>query len=243
MSIVSPSITLALPTNVDSALALGGADMASSATNKNSRISAPLLAKEKWLGLQPLLLTGYKLTALLVVTGSAATPKRSESLWMSRVKLSLRRRVWSEALLNRAEALLTAQAHTLDGIFNYLARKAFNADYLNQYETYLRLGLKVQSQCRATLETLAAIKNPKPIAFVQQANIAHGPQQVNNERVQETPRARETEKQPNKLLEDRNDQLLDTGAQGAAGLANPALERPSENVRGGARYEAYGKAY
>src|SRR5687767_2664582 len=39
--------------------------------------------------------------------------------------------------LNRVEALLTAQAHTLDGIFNYLARKAIHADYLNQYETYL----------------------------------------------------------------------------------------------------------
>jgi hypothetical protein len=36
--------------------------------------------------------------------------------------------------------------------------------------TYLRLGLKAQSQCRATLETLAAIKNPRPVAFVQQAN-------------------------------------------------------------------------
>jgi hypothetical protein len=52
----------------------------------------------------------------------------------------------SKGDLNRAEALLTAQAHTLDGIFNYLARKAMHADYLNQYETYLRLGLKAQSQ-------------------------------------------------------------------------------------------------
>jgi hypothetical protein len=37
------------------------------------------------------------------------------------------------------------------------------------------LALKAQSQCRATLETLAAIKNPQPVAFVRQANIAHGP--------------------------------------------------------------------
>jgi hypothetical protein len=46
-------------------------------------------------------------------------------------------------------------------------------------ETYLRLALKAQSQCRATLETLAAIRNPQPVAFVRQANIAHGPQQLN----------------------------------------------------------------
>jgi hypothetical protein len=132
----------------------------------------------------------------------------------------------SKGDLNRAEALLTAQAHTLDAIFNFLARKAMHADYLNQYETYLRLGLKAQSQCRATLETLAALKNPKPVAFVQQANIAHGPQQVNNDATRPTqaPRARETEKQPNKLLETRNDERLDTGAQGATGFSNPALE-------------------
>ena len=29
-------------------------------------------------------------------------------------------------------------------------------------------------------ETLAVIKNPQPVAFVRQANIANGPQQVNN---------------------------------------------------------------
>jgi hypothetical protein len=132
----------------------------------------------------------------------------------------------SKGDLNRAEALLTAQAHTLDAIFNHLARKALHADYLSQYETYLRLGLKAQSQCRATLETLAAIKNPRPVAFVQQANIAHGPQQVNNEAAQpsQASRARETEKQPNKLLEKRNDERLDTGAQGAASLTDPTLE-------------------
>jgi len=39
--------------------------------------------------------------------------------------------------------------------------------------------LKAQSQCRATLEALAAIKNP-PIVYARQANIAAGPQQVNN---------------------------------------------------------------
>jgi hypothetical protein len=120
--------------------------------------------------------------------------------------------------------LLTAQAHTLDGIFNHLARKALRCEYLNQYEAYLRLGLKAQSQCRATLETLAAIKSPKPVAFVQQANIAHGPQQVNNAEPDQVSRARETEKQPNKLLEARNDERLDAGAQGATGLFNPELE-------------------
>lgn len=34
---------------------------------------------------------------------------------------------------------------------------------------------KAQSQCRATLETLAAIKNP-PVIYAKQANISNGPQ-------------------------------------------------------------------
>lgn len=63
--------------------------------------------------------------------------------------------------LSRAEAILTAQAHTLDAIFHSFARRAQRAEYINQLETNMRLALKAQSQCRSTLETLAAIKNPK----------------------------------------------------------------------------------
>ena len=51
----------------------------------------------------------------------------------------------------------------------------------------MRLSLKAQGQCRATLETLAVIKNP-PV-FAHQANIAHGPQQVNNTRPTAKPSA------------------------------------------------------
>jgi hypothetical protein len=36
----------------------------------------------------------------------------------------------------------------------------------------------VQSQCLATLATLLAIKHPGSVAFVNQANIAQGPQQI-----------------------------------------------------------------
>ena len=84
--------------------------------------------------------------------------------------------------LGRAVAMLVTQAHTLDAIFHNLARRsALNmGEYMGAAETYMRLAQKAQSQCRATLETLWTMKNPSPIAFVKQANIAHGPQQVNN---------------------------------------------------------------
>ncbi len=81
--------------------------------------------------------------------------------------------------MKRAEAMLVSQAHTLDTIFNNLMRSAKNQSQLLQYETHMRLALKAQTQCRATLESLAKIKNP-PIVYAKQANFANGPQQVNN---------------------------------------------------------------
>src|SRR5450759_3124490 len=81
--------------------------------------------------------------------------------------------------LTRTEGMLISQAHTLDELFNSLARRAHGQEHLLQYETHFRLALKAQSQCRTTLETLALIKNPKAVAFFRQANIA-AQMQVNN---------------------------------------------------------------
>ena len=80
--------------------------------------------------------------------------------------------------LSAVETTLTAQATALNTIFAELSRRAAlnMGEYLPAMETYLRLALKAQAQCRATLQTLAEIKNPRPVAFVKQANIANGPQ-------------------------------------------------------------------
>lgn len=116
--------------------------------------------------------------------------------------------------LEAAEEMLLAQAHTLQALFHELARRAgMNmGEYINAAETYMRLALKAQSQCRATLETLATIKNPPPVTFVRQANVAHGPQQINNvPQPSQDPasRARESENPQNKLLEQQNGERLD----------------------------------
>jgi hypothetical protein len=84
--------------------------------------------------------------------------------------------------LRGAETMLVAQAGALNAMFHELARRsALNmGEHLGAMETYMRLAMKAQTQCRATLETLAAIKNP-PVVFAKQANINHGgQQQVNN---------------------------------------------------------------
>ena len=123
--------------------------------------------------------------------------------------------------LSRAEGMLVAQAHTLDELFNNLARRAASnvGEYINAAETYFRLALKAQSQCRATLETLAFIKNPAPVAFVRQANIAAGPQQVNNTTMpaNEPSRAREMESEQSKLSGVGSELLQDGRASAATG--------------------------
>jgi hypothetical protein len=92
--------------------------------------------------------------------------------------------------LSCAEMTLAAQGNTLDLIFNSLACKAAKSERLNHFDTYMRLALKAQSQCRTTCETLNEIKNPRSMAFIKQQNIGLN-QQVNNDA---TPRAREINK-------------------------------------------------
>ena len=139
--------------------------------------------------------------------------------------------------LSRGEAMLVSQAHTLDAIFHTCARRAASnmGEHLPAAETYLRLAFKAQSQCRMTWETLAEIKNPRTVAFVHQANMTTGPQQINNGTVPEQrSRARETVNEPNKLLEATYGERLDPGTAGTAGGANThlatvgAIHRPKD---------------
>jgi hypothetical protein len=123
--------------------------------------------------------------------------------------------------LHRCEAMLFTQAHTLQSIFMNLSRRAAlnMGEHMGAMETYMRLALKAQSQCVRTLEVLGALKNPPNVAFVNQANIAHGPQQINNG--MPSP-AREIEKAPNELLEAHpSEQLRETLAVPSGPAAVP----------------------
>lgn len=130
--------------------------------------------------------------------------------------------------LKDAETLLTAQAFALDTIFMSLAHRAqLNmGEYLDAADRYMRLALKAQGQCRATLETLANIKNP-PVVVARQANIAHGPQQVNNGAVPIAHAgAGNLKSAQNELLEDKSHETerMDIKAPCAAGQGDPAME-------------------
>ena len=120
--------------------------------------------------------------------------------------------------LSRAEEMLSAQAHTLDAIFNQLPGRAVNAEYLPQLETFLKLALRAQSQARATWEAVSAIQNPPLAGYIEQANIAGGHQQINN-----GSRARETESAPTQLLEQVDGNRLESGTAGAGSAVDPTV--------------------
>ena len=135
-----------------------------------------------------------------------------------------RARAVSGGDLRYVEAMLLSQAATLGTIFVSLARRAASQEYLEQFRTSLSLALKAQAQCRATLETLAQIKNP-PIVYARQANVTTGPQQVNNGN---PSRTREIETEQTQQSGGTHELLPDARASGIASGANPSLEALGE---------------
>jgi hypothetical protein len=97
------------------------------------------------------------------------------------------------------EYMLTSQAIALDSIFNRLAvqAQASIGKHPKVVDTYLRLALKAQSQCRATAEALTALKSPRQ--YINQTNVA-GAMQIN--------------------MESSN---VDRGAEGKDAASNPAV--------------------
>jgi hypothetical protein len=112
--------------------------------------------------------------------------------------------------LQTMEAMLVSQATALQTIFTDLARKAQAQTYQKQFEVYLGLALKAQAQSRATISALVDLKYPRQATFVKQANIAHGPQQVNNVDMPSdavASRGKKQKTEQNKLLEDDDGRL------------------------------------
>lgn len=143
-----------------------------------------------------------------------------------------------------AEAMLISQATALQSLFVKLTETGLKTGMLRQQETALRLALKAQSQCRATLETLSNIKNP-PIVYAKQANVTTGPQQINNSLTVAASGtdagAPQKKNHKNKLKEigHGQEQWLDAGTPGTTGSAHPrakamaAINRPTNHGRKG----------
>lgn len=80
--------------------------------------------------------------------------------------------------LSAVEQMLLHQAVALQTMFMDLALRAKGQQELPAMQALMQLALKAQSGSRATLQTLAELKNPRPV-FVRQTNVAQT-QQVNN---------------------------------------------------------------
>ena len=128
--------------------------------------------------------------------------------------------------LSHADAMLINQASALQALFVRLSEKAMEQSHMPNLEGFMRMALRAQSQCRATLETLAAIKNP-PIVYARQANVTTGPQQINNGTAAPS-RAREIETEQTQLSGRTHELLPDTRTSRDASRVNPALETLGE---------------
>ena len=179
-------------------------------------------------GTADLIVEGVALNALAVKTWVAPLIKGSNETDIDVTSLVLALddtvgRVHGGSLVD-AEALLVSQAVVLNAIFVHLAQLGKQATLLDHYEKHMRLAFKAQGQCRATLETLAVLKNP-PV-FARQANISNGPQQVNNGPIVNAAptRAAIQESEPNILLEGTVDgERVDGRTQGTTGKSNSAM--------------------
>lgn len=128
--------------------------------------------------------------------------------------------------LGHAEAMLINQASALQAVFVRLSERAMEQTHMPNLEGFMRMALRAQSQCRATLETLAAIKNP-PIVYAKQANFAAGHQQVNNG-IPAPTQAREIETEQSQLSGGTHELLPDTRASRSASRADSTLEALGE---------------
>lgn len=123
--------------------------------------------------------------------------------------------------MSAVEAMLFAQATALQAIFVDLATRAQRQERLPVMQAQLTMALKAQAQCRATLEALAEVKNPRHPTFVRQQNVAQ--QQVVSNAGITCPHGH-IEYQANKLITESRHAALDARGTGAAGNAGSELE-------------------
>ncbi len=171
-----------------------------------------------------------ELAALRVLRGADSKGDTGE-LWnnLDEPSLTDELRAQAEAVnrgeMNHIEAMLINQATGLQNLFARLVGRGMGCDQAPAFEANMRIALRAQSQCRATLETLAAIKNP-PVVFAKQANINHGNgnQQVNNGTPAPATHAGKNINQQNELLEvQHGSETVDTRTTGATIGKNPAM--------------------
>ncbi len=150
-----------------------------------------------------------------------------------------------EGDLTDLEAMLTAQAVALQGVFVAMITRAKKVGTAESLGVLGGLALRAQAQSRATIDSIVNLKHPRQAAFfAKQLNVAAdgGQQQVVNGAPASRAPAHEdfprTELDaPQKALEDHGSTILDSGTALATGRNRAtaetvaALDRPAQRGR------------
>lgn len=124
--------------------------------------------------------------------------------------------------MTRIEGMLTSQMHTLDAMFNSLARRAMDTTNADHVKMWLTASLKAQRQCVQAAEALATLKNPAVFVGRQQINQAAGPMQINNGTPAPAPVKSDHDSELKGITHEHIERL-DTGAPGTTGRDDPAM--------------------
>jgi hypothetical protein len=129
--------------------------------------------------------------------------------------------------LGNQKAMLAAQADALNSIFTEMARRAAlnMGDYIGATETYLRLGLKAQAQCRANIEALDSLTSGR-VQTVKHVHVNEGGQAIVADQFHQHTGGKENGK--------GNEQPHATGAAGeSAALPSPDPIGPAVPIASG----------
>lgn len=129
--------------------------------------------------------------------------------------------------LGNQKAMLAAQADALNSIFTEMARRAAlnMGEYIGATETYLRLGLKAQAQCRATIEALDSLTSGR-VQTVKHVHVNEGGQAIVADQFHQHTGGKENGKS--------NEQPHATGTSGqSAALPSPDPIGPAVPVASG----------
>ena len=176
-------------------------------------------------------MTAPEMTALRVMRGAEQKSGNWEDIDVPALMDQLRDQASAvnRGDLSQAEAMLMNQATALQSLFTRLAERGMGCDSAPAFEVNMRMALRAQNQCRATLETLAAIKNPPILDICEASQLSrNGPQQINNgvRASPPTTHAREEKTiQSNELLTDgvEHGPTLDYRGTATAGGADKEL--------------------
>lgn len=119
------------------------------------------------------------------------------------------------------ERCLYSQAIALNAMFERMLAQVGGAEFINHVQVSGLLALKAQAQCRATLATLADIRNPQRPTFIKQQNNAIN-QQVND--VVNLENSKKIDLRANELLSETKNETLDFNRAQETIRINPAME-------------------